>query len=852
MATNSVTLAVSLPSKADRQVGYSFSAYCSVSSGTPPKASSNILSASLYLNAINVYTSCNLDFGNYGVMPLSTQGGDASYSGSLSGFDASAMRNLAMAGGSMPGTITKSGSYSGNALNFRSTAGSLTIYYEENNASTGSLDKTTVEQSGQITVTIYKSDPSYQHHAIWKNVNGQSITQNVGSGTSSTFTIPANWPTGSATCTIQTVTSSGDFVGNYVLSFSVQLDTSVIVPSTGAFSVSLIQSPYVPSSWNAYVKGLSKAQLSVPNAAAGNNASFQSIDFTCGAQTHSSANDKTWATDEITETGTLACDVSITNNYGNTVNGETQEITVYDYGDPQLTTVMAFRCLENGAASDSGAYISVRADISFASVGGKNNLVVFTVQYKRSTDSNWSTAVTLTSGSTVIIGGNLGDGSYQIRVVAIDQIQNLRGTYIERIESVMTSDYAIHCLDGGFNVSIGMQGNIPMAFQLNPNWKFYHGTKLINLDQNELIVDSVPTSGSKNPVQSGGTADIISANKPVPVLLTIQATDWAGSGPYSYTASGLSVTANTAVTASAADEASAQALKAGILITPSDGEIVLQTSVKPTGTVRLNVILQAASGEANPFFLSNGKGGDTPYEALTEFIMSQYVTDPTENVNMVMLLDNNYVVAILDVKWSTYSNKLVATIPDGFTPNTQQSVICTYYNSSGTPTGTNISVTIDSLGSVMMTSVSSGSWYGISKLFAYYPVFSGVTLTADLIIYTASYSYPLIYGSDLTVIRNQTIKKGNAVKYIFEASFPNGRNFVNGQFLGLQISEDFKPNGSQYGISAKVRLSNGTEQTMSLQILNFSAYGWSFAAYQYLSNVVYISIEYSCTAATYG
>ena len=834
MATNSVTLAVSLPSKADRQVGYSFSAYCSYSSGTPPKASSNILSASLYLNAINVYTSCNLDFGSYGIMPLSSQSGDASYSGSLSGFDATSIRNLAISGGSMSGTITKSGSYSGNALNFRSTAGSLTIYYEDNNASTGTLDKTTVAQSGQITVTINKSDSSYQHYAIWKNANGQSVTQNVGSGTSSTFTIPANWPTGSATCTIQTVTASGDFVGNYVLSFSVHLDTSVIIPATGGFSVSLIQSPYVPSAWNAYVKGLSKAQLSVPNAAAGNGASFQSIDFTCGAQMHSSASDKTWTTDEITETGTLACDVTITNNYGNTAEGTTQEITVYDYGDPQFTTVIAFRCLQNGAASDSGAYISVRADISFASVGGKNSLATFAVQYKKSTASSWSTAVTISSGSTIVIGGNLSDGTYQVRIVAIDQIQNLKGTYTERIETVMTSDYTIHCLDGGYNVSIGMQGNIPMALQLNPNWKFYHGTKEVKLD--DAVIDTFPASGSSNAVASGGTYDMIISERCSTIYVQLKLASWEGSGPFTYVYTDSGISENVSVQAAPSDEESAKNMSAGILITPQKGSILFSTSAIPNGDINLTIIFQPTKGNAYPFFVSK-KGGGGEYGDVAKFEIVEGVFSNIADMPNMLINTGNKITAIFEASFDTKTiasggNIHALNVPEDYRPYVAQSFNGRRWDAGNTES--TLPITIGTDGAVKIVNNSSSAISFKKMQFFESWIRKQARMIAEF--YKESGSGPSDLVFNVNQIDADTVN--NKVTYKLDALYSTYNSGPAGNFtFGIRLPEGFGPLVST-DIIATFRLSDGTTKT---------------AKYFYLSrNATYLSLFMSSTSVGFS
>ena len=790
MATGSMVFTTSsFPSKADLKRGASVSPYFQLSSGNYPPTGATFMGATLHINGINVYVSSYIDFGNYGSASMSTQSGDASLDASLSG---SSLLNFR--GGLLSGTIQpNSSSYSGNVCNFRSTAGSLTIYYQYSNGSSGQLDKTTVMQNEQITLNISKSDPSFISIVTWRSSSGQESQQSIGTATSATFTIPADWATGSARCSLQTQTASGGYVSDAYYNFDVKLDTSVLIPSAGELSVALVQSGYIPSSWGLYVKGYSKCKVSLPGATAGANATMQSIELSCGAQSQSTQNNAEFTTSELSETGALTCSGRVVNNHGNEDSAQSKMIQVYDYFDPQLTSVMAYKCLANGQPSDAGAYIAVIATLNYASVGGKNSIMGFYANYKKTSDSSWSQPHALQSGATIIIGGDVESGaSYQIMVTAIDQVQNLRGVYTIRTESVLTADVAIHCLDGGLNVSIGFRGTIPFAFQLASNWAFYHGDQEIDL--NARALDELPTPGSQNTVKSGGMYTAIQALLPSPLSLAIAPSAWAyDGGKYVYVHQA-DVSAKTTIIASFTDEIGAQSIEAGILISPGAGEIIFQTDLCPTDTVNLSLLLQDIYEDASPFFLSKGRGGgDVPYSALSKLIVAQTVTNPTENLNMVFLMPNGDVLVIFDVLWGSYSNAAIAKVPSGFRPATMQSFSNKYYSSAyGGISAYNTTITINPFGDVSMNSVSPTSFYGIYRLLAIYPKGQDVVeIIGDFIIESSS----IFAGA--TIIKNKITKIGTAIRYEFEATFA-ATTLYSGSDLGIHVSTDFRPQNVTY------------------------------------------------------
>ena len=359
----------------------------------------------------------------------------------------------------------------------------LTITWADIQPSIGSLDLTSVMQAEDISLTIDECyDPTFTHKIVWKRDNTHTSTVTVPTGDESyTFTVPSTWPAGSATATLETYDGE-TLIGSYSYTFEIMLNTSLIYPTIGTFAVALEQSQYVPSAWGVFVKGYSKARLTLTGSSAGTyDARYQNVLFTCGETSQSTISTLNWLTAALMETGQLQCNASITNQYGNTSDADPEYIEVFDYFDPVIGKIMAYRCLQNGTPSDAGLYIGVTASVVFADVDDNNQLLAFQVQYRHNSTQTWSSAVSIVSGQESIIGGDLTQtGTYYVRVIAIDSIQNLRNTMTSKTDIVLTTDSVIHFLNGGLNVSIGMEGTRQRALEINEMWDIYHGNRKLN------------------------------------------------------------------------------------------------------------------------------------------------------------------------------------------------------------------------------------------------------------------------------------------------------------------------------------------------------------------------------------
>lgn len=311
---------------------------------------------------------------------------------------------------------------------------------------------------------------------MWQRSSLYTQTQNLAAGVNSTtFTVPGDWPTGAATATLISY-YDGQEVGRYSYAFTITVNPSSVIPTAGTLAVALSQPATVPAAWGVYVKGYSKAQLTLSGSSPGSGAAYKSILLICGSQSQSTQSTMTFLTSKLLETGTVTCRATITNNYGNAVSTSDVTITVHDYYAPLFQSLVAFRCTSGGIPSDAGAYISVLANIGIASVASKNSLVTLQAQFRKMGTSTWSAAANLINGAASVIGGSIsGTDQYEVRVTAIDGLQNTAGTYSQKTVTALTSEHVIFCKDGGLGVSFGMEGTRNNAVEINGNWDLWHG-----------------------------------------------------------------------------------------------------------------------------------------------------------------------------------------------------------------------------------------------------------------------------------------------------------------------------------------------------------------------------------------
>ena len=322
-------------------------------------------------------------------------------------------------GSTSPAGVQHSGS-----LSFSNVT--LTITYTPP-ASTGSLDKTSVDAGQNIKIkNITPGNPAYTHKVIW-SMGGQNVTHGLGAGvTEDTLTVPNSWmntipnaTSGQAQCVLETYNGT-TLMGSNTYKFTVKVPSSVKPTVTITIEPVSDSTPAVPSGWGVYVKGKSKARITA-NAAGAYGSTITSYKFTDPDQSNPFTSGLLTAAGQITYT----CEV--TDSRGRKATSDPVSITVLDYTPPTITAPQILRCLADKTPSDTGTYIRVKATLGITSLGGKNSVLKRRAYYRKTGDATWLPAngVDLASMTPdMAIGGGAIDPAFtwQIKLELADSL----------------------------------------------------------------------------------------------------------------------------------------------------------------------------------------------------------------------------------------------------------------------------------------------------------------------------------------------------------------------------------------------------------------------------------------------
>ncbi len=303
-------------------------------------------------------------------------------------------------------------------------------------------------------VTIYtnRQYDTMTHTVKWSFGNS-SGTVGTGVGWSVNWTpeidlaaqIP-NAPSGTGTITCDTYVGS-TYIGTKTtpITISIPSGSSAITP-TCDLTIDLVRT-LEPEDWDVYVKGYSRYRARV-NAAGKYGASISSCSVSGGG--YSGASTDFTSSGVLWSVGDNVITARVTDSRGQTAESA-KTITVYDYDKPSIKSTNVFRCNADGTANERGASVSVTANFSFSSVGGKNSLTAV-VQWKKTSESYFGNSTAIQSGKTVVVGGESIDPnySYTFRVLLTDAINS---SYSDApISSIV---YPFYIKDGGKAVGFG-------------------------------------------------------------------------------------------------------------------------------------------------------------------------------------------------------------------------------------------------------------------------------------------------------------------------------------------------------------------------------------------------------------
>lgn len=261
-------------------------------------------------------------------------------------------------------------------------------------ATTPTLSSTSADMGTTITINTPRASSSFTHDLAYSFAGGTYVSIQNGVATSTTWAIPLSLAssipnTTNGTVTIRCITKNGSTtVGTTTALLTAKVPTTVI-PTIS--SVALTEGATgLASTYGAYIQSKSKVKASI-TASGAYGSTIKSYSSSLLGKTYTGAS---WTSDTITLSGTLSVVTTVTDSRGRTAT-KTTSFSVLSYAPPQITTFNVARYNSSGTADPDGIYLGARLVYSVTSLNSKNTATA-KVEYKKSTDSTWTTLTTRT------------------------------------------------------------------------------------------------------------------------------------------------------------------------------------------------------------------------------------------------------------------------------------------------------------------------------------------------------------------------------------------------------------------------------------------------------------------------
>lgn len=267
------------------------------------------------------------------------------------------------------------------------------------------LSTTSANMGAVVTISTPRAATSLTHTLTYALISGgNTLTSgNIASGvgTSYAWTVPdlaSYLPNDTqATALITCATKNGTkTVGTKTARLTVKVPASVVPPQpTLAISEATAG---LAAQFGAYIQGKSKLAVSV--AATGiKGSTIKAYQTTLEGKTYTGSS---FTSGTLAGKGSIKLVTKVKDSRGRWSAARETTITVLAYSTPQIQTMVARRANSAGGADEEGTYLALTYKYSVTSLNSKNTAQV-TIDYKKSTDSRWTTLITLTalSGNTV-------------------------------------------------------------------------------------------------------------------------------------------------------------------------------------------------------------------------------------------------------------------------------------------------------------------------------------------------------------------------------------------------------------------------------------------------------------------
>ena len=261
-------------------------------------------------------------------------------------------------------------------------------------ATTPVLNVTTADMGSTVTIYTTRASDSFTHDLSYSFAGGAFVSIGTGIATSMYWAVPATLAnsipnTTSGTVTIKCITKNGSTVIGEKTALLTAKVPATVAPTISAVTHAEANTGTI-TTIGAYVQSKSKLKVTI-TASGANNSTIKSYSSTFGGKTYTGSS---FTTDTVNTGGTLNIVTTVTDSRGRTAT-KTTAVTVLAYETPKITSFQVARYDANWVADPNGVYARITIAYTVTALNSKNTAKAL-IQYKKSTDSAFTTIYTLT------------------------------------------------------------------------------------------------------------------------------------------------------------------------------------------------------------------------------------------------------------------------------------------------------------------------------------------------------------------------------------------------------------------------------------------------------------------------
>lgn len=323
-------------------------------------------------------------------------------------------------------------------------------------ATTGTLDRSSVEPGETITLTLHPKRSTFSHKVSWR-FGSHALNSTIQAGTSSVGcvfplryldAIP-NSASGAASVYLQTYDEEGTLIGAVTYPFTVVVPASAAPTITG-ISITSDNDDEMINEWGTFVQGLSRARIEVNGIESLYGAGIAAIRISTNPMV-GSATASSFTTGTLYQSGRITVTATVTDTRGSSTTA-TETFYVCPYEPPTVANLVTYRCLENGTRDDvNGTYIYFRADWDCSPLDGNNSVSAeLTIGIPNQTYSWFASPE---SGDGVILGDGDVDPNQAYEVFFL--VRDALWSYTPHVTILPSAQYILHIKTGGKAIGIG-------------------------------------------------------------------------------------------------------------------------------------------------------------------------------------------------------------------------------------------------------------------------------------------------------------------------------------------------------------------------------------------------------------